>query len=37
MHSCILPDELVMEILTRSYVETINSSKVTCKDINKLT
>ena len=37
MDSCILPDELVMEILTRSSMETVNSSRVTCKNINKLT
>ena len=33
MDSCILSDELVMEILTRSSVETIASSRITCKDI----
>ena len=37
MDLCILPDELVMEILTRSSMETIVSSIVICKDMNNFT
>ena len=37
MDTCILPNDLVMEILNRSSMETIASIRVTCKDINNLT
>ena len=37
MDSCVLPSELVMEILTRSSVETVASSRVTSKEINSMT
>ena len=37
MDLCIFPNELVMEILTRSSVETIASSRVASKEINSMT
>lgn len=37
MDSCVLPPELVMEILSRSSMETIASSRVTSKKINSMT
>ena len=37
MDSCVLPSELVMEILTRSSMEAVASSRVTSKEINSMT